>query len=286
MKSKIINFEDGLLGLKHRRGDKKIKNEDKKEPEEVEVSNKENRTTAKTIIYPVNNVNRKRVREILIEVFDMHQRMLNQFGGDINNFTESLFSGKLEDIKTDDAVHMAHLISELCELTGYTMTDLLLHGKFESLIYDYNVLDTMISKHMSNETSYKYDAKKRVDQDDDHEDDFEDEDEDEEDEDDEKEGLNDLGYKFHPSSGVNARRRRIKEIIGEIYDNYLEDDLLYEVSENPNIYKNLSSRKKDFVDDYNNLINELEFLTEHSATDLFLTENLLRLAKRYKVKLK
>ena len=311
MKSKVIDFEKGLSGLKHRRGGKKGNDEKDEElelqknqdrellkrlvdgPKSFNGKKTEDSSAPKTIKFPSKN---EKIQALVLELASLQQKLVSTTGKNAGKLDMEALKDNLEGNPAIDRI--MDLVMELSEVTGYTLDDLLLGGKLQEIIISDPELK---KKFFFDHPPHKPDLDallnfSRNDRDDD-----DDDDDDDEDDDDEIIDFNMtdqsrtyyvngreivISKRLQPFQSINIVRTRIKEIIVEIYDTFLEDPLLVELTENPKVFKKLNPNKREYVNNYFHLVEELEDLSGHEAPDPFLKENLRKLAKRYHVKLK
>ena len=296
MKSKVINFDQGLSGLKHRRGAKKsaeekndieeqnnVPDSNVKIPEVISESSPPSQpprsSQNKTIKFLSKN---EKIQNIVLELASLQGAILPPDAKGSFNF--DLLNGTLANNPSVDRV--MELIMELVDVTGYSLEELLLGGKLQDIIVNDKVLSKKFSFEESEPRKVDFDSLF----------DFSDDDDDDDDEIYHFDGKKRVYYingrdiviskPLKHFQSINVIRTRIKEIIAEIYDRFLDDPLLKQLSEDPKSFKKVNSTKKAAVNDYYRLVEELEDLSEHDAPDVFLSENLRRLAKRYRVRLK
>ncbi|MBQ9536313.1 MAG: hypothetical protein IJU79_00830 [Desulfovibrionaceae bacterium] len=253
MKSKIINFADGRNELKDQQ-----KKQDSTKTEEVEeldgASQKENADSKGSIIhYPKKTSDEakfNRIQAILKELLKMHKDMLRKSGVSIDAFADQMLRGDYE-ANPEEIEKVTGLVEELGDITGYSLSELILGGKFEELVKNAEVLQ----EYEDIALKYRHDAAMAA-----------------------------ARRQNMLPSNINLPRRRIKYIIKEIYESYEDHALLLKLQKRPQAFQKLKASEKEFVEHYYALVEELEVLSSHSAEDVFLSANLRRLAKRYKVK--
>lgn len=315
MKSKVINFEKGLSGLKHRRGKKESTEENsatqepqstpteiQEEPKESKESKKtplktpevvsQSQSQARTIKFPSKS---EKIQDVILELANLQGEIMPNINMNNGNIPLDVLKNSLDNNPAVDRV--MELILKLVDLTGYTLEDLLLGGKLQEIITEDNVLNKKF--YFEDGKSSKADVESLFNfSRDDLGSDDDDDDEDDENEDGSyvDDGKSRTYYidgreinitkRLKSNQTINPVRTRIKEIIQEIYDTYRDDQTLMQLADDPKTFRKLPAAKREFVNDYFRLVEELEDLTEHEADDPFVTENLRRLARRYRVKLK